>query len=353
MIIDSLGAWAVVVGIVVALLALDFVVASRRPHAVGLREAAMWSVFYIALAIVFGLALWPLAGADIATEYFAGWLVEKSLSVDNLFVFVIIMSQFAVPDEYQQKALLFGIAAALVMRAILITVGATAITVFSPTFLVFGLLLIWTAVQLARHRNDDPDIGDNPLIKWVGRIFPVSDDFHGGRLVAVEDGRRVITPLFLVFVAIGSTDLLFALDSIPAIFGITQHPLLVFSANAFALLGLRALYFLIEGLLERLVYLSIGLSAILGFIGVKLVLVFLHEDVSSSIPEIPTPVSLGVILLVLLVTVVASLRRVRRHPEERAHPGSLRRLPRKNRKKAQAGTEHPEPGQGSRTAGDG
>ncbi|MBG0830368.1 TerC family protein [Planomonospora sp. ID67723] len=337
MTIDSLWTWAVVVGIVLILLVLDFVIASRRPHAVGLREAALWSVFYLAVAVVFGLALWPLAGPDIATEYFAGWLVEKSLSVDNLFVFVIIMSRFAVPDEYQQKVLLFGVAAALLLRAVLITVGATAITVFSPTFLVFGLLLIWTAVQLARHRNDDPDIGGNPLLRWVGRIFPASDDFHGGRLVAVQDGRRVITPLFLVFVAIGSTDLLFALDSIPAIFGITRHPLLVFSANAFALLGLRALYFLIEGLLERLVYLSVGLSAILGFIGVKLILVFLHEDVSSSIPEIPTVVSLGVILTVLLVTVVASLRRVRRHPEERAHAGSLHPLRRAREDQAAPG----------------
>jgi tellurite resistance protein TerC len=327
MTIDSLWAWAVVVGIVVALLVLDFMVAARRPHAVGLKEAAVWSVFYLGAGIGFGLALWPLAGPHIATEYFAGLIVEKSLSVDNLFVFVVIMSRFAVPARHQQKALLFGIAAALVMRAVLITVGAAAISLFSPTFLLFGLLLLWTAVQLFRHRNKDPDPGDNPLLRWVRRVLPVTGDFHDGRLLAREDGRRVITPLFLVFVAIGSTDLLFALDSIPAIFGITQHPLLVFSANAFALLGLRALYFLIEGLLERLVYLSIGLSAILAFIGVKLTLVFLHREVSAEIPEIPTLASLGVILTVLLVTVVLSLRRVRRHPEERAHAGAVYRLP--------------------------
>ncbi|MFC4061735.1 TerC family protein [Planomonospora corallina] len=321
--IDSLGAWAVVVAIVVALLVLDFLVAARRPHAVGLREAAAWSAFYIGVAIAFGLGLWWIGGSDLGTEYFAGWVVEKSLSVDNLFVFVVIMSQFSVPPEHQQKALLFGIAAALVMRAVLITIGAAAISFFSPTFLLFGLLLLWTAVQLARHRNEDPDPRDNPVLRWTRRRFPVTDDFHGGRLMAVEDGRRVITPLFLVFVAIGSTDLLFALDSIPAIFGITQHPLIVFSANAFALLGLRALYFLIEGLLERLVYLSIGLSVILAFIGVKLILVFLHREVSPEFPEVPTPLSLAVILGILLVTVVASMIRVRRHPQDRAHAGRV------------------------------
>ncbi|MBG0818877.1 TerC family protein [Planomonospora sp. ID82291] len=322
MTVDSWGAWAAVVGIVVVLLVLDFMVAARRPHAVELKEAAFWSVFYLGAGLLFGLALWPLAGPDIATEYFAGLVVEKSLSVDNLFVFVVIMSRFAVPARNRQKTLLFGIAAALVMRMVLITAGAAAISLFSPTFLLFGVLLLWTAVQLFRHRKNAPDPGDNPLLRWVRRVLPVTDDLHDGRLLAREDGRRVITPLFLVFVAIGSTDLLFALDSIPAIFGITQHPLLVFSANAFALLGLRALYFLIEGLLERLVHLSIGLSAILAFIGVKLILVFLHRDVSAEIPEIPTPASLGVILTILLVTVVLSLRRVRRHPEERAHAGA-------------------------------
>ncbi|GAA2871020.1 TerC family protein [Streptosporangium fragile] len=325
MTIDSIGAWLVVGGVVIALLALDFVVAARRPHAVGMREATAWTVFYIGVALAFGLVLWWVAGAGLATEYFAGWMVEKSLSVDNLFVFVIIMARFSVPPEHQQKVLLFGIATALVMRAVLIAVGAAAISMFSFTFLVFGLLLIWTAVQLVRHRNEDPDVENNPLIRRAGRLFPVSDDTHGGRLLVKEDGRRVVTPLFVVFLAIGSTDLLFALDSIPAVFGVTRHPLVVFAANAFALLGLRALYFLIEGLLERLVYLSIGLAVILGFIGVKLILAFLHQDVSKAFPEVPTPVSLGVIFAVLLVTVVASLHRVRRHPEERAHAGTLHR----------------------------
>jgi tellurite resistance protein TerC len=318
--------WFAVIGVVLALLALDFYVAVRRPHAVGLREAAFWSTFYIAVAIAFGLVLWATAGGDVATEFFAGWLVEKSLSVDNLFVFVIIMGQFAVPRAYQQKALLFGIIVALLMRSVLIAVGAAAVSAFSFTFLLFGLLLIWTAIQLLRHHNEDPDVEDNPVVRVIKRLVPVTEEFREGRLTVREGGRLMITPLFLVFAAIGSTDLLFALDSIPAIFGITQEALLVFAANAFALLGLRALYFLIEGLLERLVYLSIGLSLILVFIGVKLIMLFLHEDVSAAIPHIPTPISLGVIFLILTVTVVASAVRVRRHPEERAHAGAVRKL---------------------------
>ncbi|MFI6454699.1 TerC family protein [Streptosporangium amethystogenes] len=335
MAIDSIGMWIAVVVLVMALLVLDFVVAARRPHAVGMREATAWSVFYIGVAIAFGLVLWWLAGSELGTEYFAGWLVEKSLSVDNLFVFVIIMARFSVPPENQQKVLLFGIATALVLRAVLIAVGAAAISLFSFTFLLFGLLLIWTAIQLVRHRNEEPDIESNPLIRFVSKALPVTENLHDGKLVVREDGKRMVTPLFVVFLAIGSTDLLFALDSIPAVFGVTRHPLIVFAANAFALLGLRALYFLIEGLLERLVYLSIGLAVILGFIGLKLILAFLHEDVSKSFPEIPTPLSLIVIFLVLLVTVVFSLRRVRAHPEERARAGTLHRMRRKDRNEGQ------------------
>ena len=317
-------AWPATIGVVIGLLVLDFIVAARRPHAVGLREATAWSVFYIGIAVLFGVVLWFGAGSTAGTEYFAGWVVEKSLSVDNLFVFVIIMARFAVPDEFQQKVLLFGIAAALVMRAVFIAVGAAAISAFSFMFVIFGVFLIYTAIQLARHHNEDPDIDDNKLLVYARKVLPATEDFHGGRLVAREDGRRVVTPLFLVFIAIGSTDLLFALDSIPAVFGITQEPFIVFAANAFALLGLRALYFLIHGLLERLVYLSLGLSVILAFIGVKLILVFLHEDVNEAIPHIPTPLSLGVILGILAVTTVASLLRSSKHPEERAHAGSLR-----------------------------
>ncbi|MEU4820448.1 TerC family protein [Actinomadura citrea] len=318
-------AWGATIALIIALFVFDLLVAVRRPHAVHIREATFWSVFYIAVAVLFGGAVWILAGSTAGTEYFSGWIVEKSLSVDNLFVFVIIMARFSVPAEYQQKTLLFGIGAALILRAVLIAIGAAAINLFSFTFLIFGLILIWTAVQLIRHRNEEPDVEDTFLVRRARKILPVSQDFHGGRMLAHEDGQRVMTPLLLVFVAIGSTDVLFALDSIPAVFGVTDDPFIVFTANAFALLGLRALYFLIEGLLERLVYLSIGLSVILAFIGFKLILEFLHQDVSTSVPEIPTPLSLGVILVILLFTTGASLVRVHHHPEEKAKPGSLRK----------------------------
>ncbi|MFB4312052.1 TerC family protein [Actinomadura sp. GTD37] len=320
-----LWAWGATIGFIVALFVLDFFVAVRRPHAVHIKEATFWSVFYLGVAILFGLAVWGFGGPTAGTEYFSGWLVEKSLSVDNLFVFVIIMGRFAVPAEYQQKTLLFGIGAALLLRAVLIAIGAAAISLFSFTFLIFGLILIWTAVQLVRHRDEEPDVEDTFLVRRARKILPVSQSFHGGRMLAHEDGQRVMTPLLIVFVAIGSTDVLFALDSIPAVFGVTKDPFLVFSANAFALLGLRALYFLIEGLLERLVYLSIGLSVILAFIGVKLILQFLHEDVAESVPEVPTTLSLGVILAILLFTTAASLVRVHAHPEEKAKAGSLRK----------------------------
>jgi tellurite resistance protein TerC len=315
--------WASTVGVVLALLAFDFVMATRFPHRVGLVEAALVSVGYVGIALLFGLVLWLFADPKTGTEYLTGWLVEKSLSVDNLFVFVIILSRFAVPQEYQQKVLLFGIAAALVLRAVLIAMGAAAIKLFASTFLVFGLLLIFTAVQLVRHRNEDPDPEDNPVFRYARRILPTADP-QGGRLFARADGRIAVTPLFLVFVSIGSTDLLFALDSIPAVFGVTHDPFVVFSANAFALLGLRALYFLIQGLLERLIYLSLGLAAILAFIGVKLILEFVHVEIASGAPTIPIPVSLAFILGVLAATSVASVIVSRRRPQRRAHPGAVR-----------------------------
>ena len=337
MVDPSLLVWTLTVGFILMLFALDFVVAARKPHAVGFREATIWSVFYIGIAIAFGLLVLATSGSTAGTEYFAGWIVEKSLSVDNLFVFVIIMSAFSVPAEFQEKVLLFGIAVALVMRAIFIAVGAAAISAFSWTFVIFGAFLIYTGIQLARHRNEDPDVGDNPVMRLAQRRLPTTQDLHNGKLFVKENGRRVVTPLFFVFIAIGSTDLLFALDSIPAVFGITQHPYLVFAANAFALLGLRALYFLISGLLQRLVYLSIGLAVILCFIGVKLILTFLHEDVNESIPHVPTPVSLGVILGILAITTIASLVRTRNHPDERAHAGDP--YPHRDRRPADAGDQ--------------
>jgi tellurite resistance protein TerC len=308
--------------VIVALLALDFVVGSVRPHAVGFREATAWSVFYIAVAIAFGFVFAGQVGWEYGGEYFAGYIVEKSLSVDNLFVFVIIMSTFAVPAEHQQRVLTFGIIAALVLRAIFIALGATLLALFSILFLLFGLLLIWTAIQLFRHRDEDPDIESNLLVRAARRWLPISDTYNGGRLTTRVDGRLVLTPLFIVFVAIGGTDILFALDSIPAVFGVTREPYIVFVANAFALLGLRALFFLVTGLLDRLVYLSTGLAIILAFIGVKLVLHWAH-DIWTGVPEISTPVSLVVIAVVLLVTTVASLAKVRRDPTARAHAGAV------------------------------
>ena len=281
------------------------------------------SLFYIGAAIAFGVVFGTIAGWDFGAEYFAGYIVEKSLSVDNLFVFVVIMSTFAVPPEHQQRVLTFGILAALVLRAIFIALGAALLSAFSFMFLIFGLLLIFTAVQLFRHRDQDPDIDDNALVRLTRRLLPATEEYHGGRLLTRVDGRRVATPLFIVFVALGSTDILFALDSIPAVFGVTEEPFIVFAANAFALLGLRALYFLVTGLLDRLVYLASGLSAILAFIGVKLVLHFGHLQ-DESIPEIETSTSLVVITVVLVITVAASLWKARRDPAARAHAGSLR-----------------------------
>jgi tellurite resistance protein TerC len=322
----GVGMWLVTIGLIVALLAVDLVLAAMRPHAVGFGEAVAWSVFYVAVAVVFGIVFAAQAGGQYGTEYFAGYIVEKSLSIDNLFVFVIIMSTFAVPEAHQHKVLTFGIILALIMRGIFIAVGAALLQLFAFMFLIFGVLLIWTAVQLFRHRNEDPDVSDNILVRGTRRVLPVSDEYDEGRLITRVDGRRAVTPLFIVLVAIGSTDLLFALDSIPAVFGVTEEPYIVFVANAFALLGLRALYFLVKGLLDRLVYLSTGLALILAFIGVKLVLHYGHT-LDDRVPEIETAFSLAVIVVVLAVTTVASLVKVRRDPSARAHAGSLRGHP--------------------------
>ena len=321
--VTALG-WTLTIGVVVGLLALDLTLGVLRPHTVGFKEAAAWSVFYIAVAIAFGVVFGTVAGWDFGAQYFAGYIVEKSLSVDNLFVFVIIMSTFAVPEKYQQEVLTFGIIIALVLRVIFIALGATLLSLFSFMFLIFGLILILTAVQLFRHRDEDPDIEDNALVKATKRFLPVTDDYIDGKMVTRVDGRRVVTPLFIVLIAIGSTDLLFALDSIPAVFGVTDEAFIVFAANAFALLGLRALFFLVKGLLDRLVYLSTGLSVILAFIGVKLVLHWLHVDINESVPEISTAVSLAVIIGVLFITTVASLLKTRKDPDAKAHAGSVR-----------------------------
>jgi tellurite resistance protein TerC len=321
--VTALG-WTLTIGLIVALLALDLTLGVLRPHAVGFGEAALWSAFYIAVAVAFGLVFGTVAGWDFGVQYFAGYIVEKSLSVDNLFVFVIIMTTFAVPEKYQQEVLTFGIIIALALRVAFIALGATLLNLFSFMFLVFGLLLIWTAIQLFRHRDQDPDIEDNVLVRAGRRFLPLTDDYVGGKMVTRVDGRRMVTPLFLVLIAIGSSDLLFALDSIPAVFGVTGEAYIVFVANAFALLGLRALFFLVKGLLDRLVYLSTGLSVILAFIGVKLVLHWAHEDISHAVPEIGIGLSLIVIVLVLAITTVASLLKIRKDPDTKAHAGSVR-----------------------------
>lgn len=319
--------WGLTIAVIIVLLAVDLLLAALRPHRVGFKEATAWSVFYILVAVAFGVWFATTYGGDAGTEYFAGYLVEKSLSVDNLFVFVIIMTTFAVPEEHQHKVLTFGIILALIMRAIFIALGATLLSLFSFMFLVFGLLLIYTAIQLFRHRDEDPDVENNFVVRATRRFVPVTDDYDGGKLFTRIQGRRMATPMLAVLIAIGSVDLLFALDSIPAVFGITSEAYIVFAANAFALLGLRALFFLVKGLLDRLVYLSTGLSIILAFIGVKLVLHWGHVDINPSIPEIDTYVSLAVIIVILTIVTVASLIKTRKDPAAKAHPGSLRASP--------------------------
>jgi len=318
----SLTTWLVVIGAVFALIVLDLLTVSRKPHEVKFKEAAGWSIFYILVAIGFGIWVWQSAGSQFGTEYFAAYLVEKSLSVDNLFVFIIILAQFKVPSIYHQRVLMFGVLLALVLRGIFIAVGAAALAAFSFTFVIFGAILIWTGVGLFKHWDEDPSPEDNKIVKAIRKKIAITDDFHGPKSFVRIDGKRMATPMFLVMIAIASTDLLFALDSIPATFGVTQEPFLVFAANAFALLGLRALYFLLKGLLDKLIYLSLGLSIILMFIGVKLIVTYLHE-IWYDIPKIPISVSLSVIGLVLVVSTVASFIKSKRDPSAIAHAGRI------------------------------
>ena len=318
----SLLTWALVVGAILVLIVVDLLTVSRKPHDVMFKEAAIWSIFYIGVAVAFGIWVWQTAGSQFGTEYFAAYLVEKSLSVDNLFVFIIILTQFAVPSIYHQRVLMFGVILALVLRAIFIAVGAAALAAFSFTFVIFGAILIWTGVGLFKHWDEDPSPEDNVFVKSIRKRIAMTDEYDGSKIFTRVDGKRLATPMFLVMIAIASTDLLFALDSIPATFGVTQEPFLVFAANAFALLGLRALYFLLKGLLDKLVYLSLGLSVILMFIGVKLIVTYLHE-VFAEVPKIPTVVSLGVIGAILLISTVASFIKVKKDPTAQAHAGRI------------------------------
>ena len=319
----SLTVWALTIGAILVLVLIDFFTVSRKPHDVMFREAMLWSIFYIGVAIAFGLFVWQWAGSDFGTQYFTAYLVEKSLSVDNIFVFIIILTQFKTPSVLHQRVLLFGVMLALLFRAIFIAIGAAAISLFAFTFVLFGALLLWTGVQLMRHRNEDPDPMDNIIIRNVRKRVRVSDEYDGTKLFTRINGARVATPLLLVMVAIGGTDLLFALDSIPATFGVTQEPYLVFAANAFALLGLRALYFLVKGLLDKLVYLSTGLAVILIFIGFKLILTYFHEVFPEAVPKIETVWSLVFIGVVLVIVTIASWIKTRRDPEAIAHAGRL------------------------------
>jgi tellurite resistance protein TerC len=318
----SLMVWVVTCAVILGLFVFDFYAHVRVPHEPTFRESAIWSSVYIGLAVVFGFVVWWLWGGEFAGEYFAGYVTEKALSVDNLFVFTVIMGTFAVPREFQQKLLLIGIVLALVMRAGFIAVGAAAISSFSWVFYLFGIFLVLTAVKLAKeagHEKEVEEKRDSRIIALVRRFVPTTDDYDGDKFLTKLDGNRVVTPMLLALIAIGFTDVLFALDSIPAIYGLTEQPYIVFTANAFALMGLRQLYFLIGGLLDRLIYLSYGLSLILAFIGVKLVLHALHENSLPfinggehvAVPVISTGMSIGVIGVVLLVTTVASLAKTR------------------------------------------
>ncbi|MBB3038511.1 TerC family protein [Hoyosella altamirensis] len=317
-----LWVWAATIVAIIGFFVFDFYAHVKTPHAPSLRESGFWSAFYITLAVIFGFIVMGIWGTQYGGEYFAGYITEKALSVDNLFVFVIIMATFSIPREYQQKVLLIGIAMALVMRAGFIAVGAAAINNFSWVFYIFGAFLLFTAYKLmkdAGHEEEVTEQRDSKIIRFSRRFLPTTEEYDGDKLVTKVDGKRLFTPLALALVVIGFTDLLFALDSIPAIYGLTREPYIVFTANAFALLGLRQLYFLIGGLLERLVYLSHGLSIILGFIGVKLVLHALHENelpfINSGepvhVPEVTTGVSMIFIVSVLAIVTIASLIKTR------------------------------------------
>lgn len=314
-------AWIGLIAVILTMITVDIVGHLRTPHTPSLRESAWWSGAYVAIGLLFGLAVWAGWGFEHGADYYAGFILEKSLSVDNLFVFVIIIAAFRVPRHYQQAVLLAGIVIAIVLRGVFIAFGVAIIERWSSVFYLFGAFLIYTAIAQLREGKLEPgqaeEYRENGLITLIRRVFPVSEDYVGGKLATRRDGRWMITPMLLVVIAIGSIDVLFALDSIPAIFAITHEPFIVFAANAFSLLGLRQLYFLIDGLLERLTYLRYGLAAILAYIGVKQIIHALHENSLgflnngepwTAIPEPGRVLSLGVIVVVLAVTVIASLR---------------------------------------------
>ncbi|MET0468111.1 MAG: TerC family protein [Aeromicrobium sp.] len=320
--------WGVTIAVTLAILLFDIIVIARKPHEPTTKECALYLSFYIGLAVAFGAWVWNFHGSQYGIEFYAGWLTEYSLSIDNLFIFIIIMSSFAVPRKYQQEALLVGIILALIFRGIFIALGAVAINEFSWVFYIFGAFLLYTAVKLAADKDEEEDV-ENAVVRFARKRFNLSDQWDGLKLVVRENGRRAITPMALVIIALGTTDILFALDSIPAIFGLTKEPYIVFTANVFALMGLRQLYFLLGDLLQRLVFLSYGLAFLLFYIGIKLVLHALHENELPFInggepvhhigpipvPEVPTLLSLGVIIATLTITAVASLWYSKKYPD--------------------------------------
>jgi tellurite resistance protein TerC len=311
-----LSAWIVTLVLLAAIVYVDLRVIARRDHEVTLGESVRWVCFYVGLALAFGVVVALTAGGQTGAEFFSGYITEYSLSVDNLFVFVIIMTRFAVPPLAQDKVLYIGIVLSMVLRAVFILAGAALIAAASWTFYLFGVLLIYTAVTLLREDDDEPDFQEYKLLRGLRRVLPLTRDYHGDQLTVREDGQRRYTPLVIAISAIGLANVVFALDSIPAIFGLTQDAFVIFTANAFALMGLRQLYFLVGGLLERLVYLNIGLSAILAFIGAKLIIEALHGSHIDHLGSVPLPeigilTSLGFIVAVLAAAALASLAKNR------------------------------------------
>lgn len=311
--------WAVTIGGFILVIVADLLLVDSRPHVFGTREAAKWVMIYVSAAVLFGISLIFWQSPQYAGEFFAGYLTEYSLSIDNLFVFVVLIASFAVPRELQHRVLLIGIVIALILRTGLIVVGAAIITEFLWVFFIFGAFLLWTAWKVWRAGDAPEDTGagsaENAVVRFVKKRVPSTDEYIGNKLVAKVGGRRVVTPMLFVVIAIGTTDLLFALDSIPAVFGLTQEVYIVFTVNAFALMGLRQLYFLVYGLLDQLIYLNRGLALILGFIGIKLVLEAAHTTIDEGIPTLGTAFSLVFIVLVLVTTAAWSIWAVRRNPE--------------------------------------
>lgn len=307
--------WLITIGILVTAFILDFVVVDARPHVFGPKQAAKWVIGYILAALAFATFVWNYYGAEYGQQFLAGWITEYSLSVDNLFVFIVLMSSFAVPELLKHRVLLLGVAIAIVLRGALIVVGAAAISRFTATFYVFAAFLFYTAITVWRSHDAEPDADGNGLVRMVERYIPTTREYIGSKYVVRIDGKRFITPLFLVILAVGTTDLLFALDSIPAVFGLTKEAYLVFAANAFALMGLRQLYFLLDGLLSKIIYLAKGLAIILGFIAIKLFLEAIEGTTSLHPPHVTIAQSLMFIATVLGVTVITSLVAVRRNPD--------------------------------------